>query len=114
MIVVAFATAAFTDHGTVQRMLAMAVAVGVGAALIGGWRYSAGLGLIGYLLYVGFLVNRYGELSWDSGTAVGDAVVFLFAYALGVGQRWVRAESESNVPQVETDAPEAQVTDASR
>jgi hypothetical protein len=111
MIVVAFAAAAFTNHGTVQRLLVMALAVGVGAGLIRDWRYSAGLGLIGYLLYVGFLVNGYGELTWDGQRTARDVVVFSLAYALGLAQRWMRGESK--VRHDDPDASEAELTSSS-
>ena len=50
MVVVAFGAATFTDHASVLRLLVMVLAVGLGAALIPDWRYSAALGVIGYLI----------------------------------------------------------------
>lgn len=90
MIFVVCAVAMFTDHGSVVRLLAVAVAVGFGAALIPDWRYAAALGVIGYLLYLGFLVNQFGELSWSGRNSLADLGVFTFAFLLGLGQRWMR------------------------
>lgn len=90
MIVMVVGAAVFTDQGSVVRLLVMAGAVGVGAALIADWRYSAALGGIGYLLYVGFLVNRYGELSWSGRDTWCELAIFTFAFVLGLGQRWMR------------------------
>jgi hypothetical protein len=112
MIAVAFGAAAFTDHGTVQRLLVMALAVGLGAALISDWRYSAGLGVIGYLLYVGFLANSYGELAWQGDSALWDVGIFALAYFFGAGQRRLRAEVAPEPDQPRGDEPE--ITASSR
>jgi MFS family permease len=112
MIVVAFMAAAFTDPGSVQRLLVMALAMAAGAALIPDWRYSAGLGLIGYLLYVGFLVNEYGELTWDGHGSLWDLGVFTVGFVLGLAQRWWRREAPTL--QDRPHVPEAEITGSSR
>lgn len=120
MVVVAFGAAALTDHGSVQRVLVMALAVGLGAALMSDWRYSAALGVTGYLLFVGFLVNSYGELSWQGSSALWNVGVFSFGYLLGLGQHWLRRETAEEVAagvvaqRFEPAASEAGVTVSSR
>jgi len=42
---------------------------------------------IGYLLYDGFLVNRYGDLTWEGTTSLG---VFALAVGAGAAVRWLR------------------------
>jgi len=116
MVVVAFGAAAFTDHGSVQRLLVMVLAVGLGAALISDWRHSAALGVIGYLMFVGFLVNSYGELSWHGSSALWDVGLFSFGYLLGLGQRRLRREAAEEVAaqRAEPAASELEVTASSR
>lgn len=91
MVAVIFGAAIFTDHGSLARLLVVALAISFGAALIRDRRYSAALGVIGYLLYVGFLVNQYAELSWHGRSSVWGLSVCAFGYWIGLGQRWLRA-----------------------
>jgi len=46
---------------------------------------------LGYLLFIGFLVNRYGELTWDGTTSAWYLTVFALAIGLGLSRRWIRA-----------------------
>ncbi|MCW6004426.1 hypothetical protein K1W54_07490 [Micromonospora sp. CPCC 205371] len=57
------------------RFRIAAIVTGVLASLV-----TAGLGC---LLFTGFLVNRYGELTWDGTTSVWRAIVL--AAAVGIG-----------------------------
>lgn len=91
LVVVTFGMAMLTDHGTQSRLLVMEVSVGLMAALVPDWRYASALGLIGYLLYLGFLVNQYGELGWHGMPSLFEAIIVGLAYSLGRGQRWVRS-----------------------
>jgi hypothetical protein len=108
VIVVAFGVAAFTDAGSVQRVLVMALALFTGAALVPDWRYSLALGVIAYLLYDGFLVNRYGELSWRGEQSLWDILIFMVGYALGLGQRRIRTATAPPSP------AEAKITEPSK
>jgi hypothetical protein len=111
MIVAAVVAAAFTDPATVQRLLVMALAVGLGAALIRDWRYSVALAAIGYLLYLGFLVNNYGELTWHGSSSLWDLTIFIMAYLLGLAQRWIRSEVR---PQERDPKHEVKITGSSK
>ncbi|HZM79732.1 MAG TPA: hypothetical protein VFC19_28715 [Candidatus Limnocylindrales bacterium] len=112
VVAVAFGAAAFTDHGSVERLLVMALAAGIGAALIPDWRYGATLGVITYLLYLGFLVNSYGELSWNYDRSLWDLIIFTMGFLLGLAQRWMRAERK--VARGEHPVSEVEITTSSK
>src|SRR5262245_50953674 len=58
----------------------MVIALAVGAAVIPDWRYSLGLGVITYFLFVGFVAGDMGVLSWSGHTALWQFVAFGLAY----------------------------------
>jgi hypothetical protein len=45
---------------------------------------------VGYLPFDGFLVNGYGDLTWDGTTSAWHLTVFVLAVGLGLGQRSIR------------------------
>src|ERR1700754_1519597 len=67
----------------------MVIAVIAGAVLIPDWRYSLGLGVITYFLFVGFIAGDMGVLSWSSHTALWQSVAFGLAYIAGLVMRWL-------------------------
>src|SRR5262245_33216568 len=81
-----------------QMVLLMAFAVAVGAALISDLRFATAFAVMGYLLFVGFLVNQYGELRWDGRASLGPLAVFGFAFWLGLGRRWMRRGGGASSP----------------
>lgn len=74
----------------VGRLLLVTAAAGVFAAKVADTRASLLTALIGFLLFDGFLVNRYGELTWDGTATAWNLMVFAVAVGLGLGQRWIR------------------------
>ncbi|MDQ7904382.1 hypothetical protein RB614_43675 [Phytohabitans sp. ZYX-F-186] len=80
----------FPRGDTSGRLLVVAVAAGVYAALAAGTRAALATAGLGYLLFNGFLVHRFGDLSWDGPECGWHLAVIAFATALGLGQRWLR------------------------
>jgi hypothetical protein len=66
------------------------LAVGGFAALADDVRAGLAAGGLGYLLFDGFLVNRYGELTWTGRTSVWHLAAFALALTLGLGWRRLR------------------------
>ena len=86
----AFAGAALfpvADPGA--RLLVMALAAGVVAAIVRDWRASLGVTVFAALVYVGFLDGRDGELTVH-GSAWAYTLLIFLAALLGRGQRWMR------------------------
>jgi hypothetical protein len=80
----------FAPADVAYRALAMAVTVGVLAALLADWRACAATTIIASLILVGFMAPRFGES--DGGQAVWSYMVLIgFAALIGRGQRWMRA-----------------------
>lgn len=73
------------------RLAVVALAVGGFAALVDDARAGLAVGGLGYLLFDGFLVNQYGELTWTGTTTVWHVAAFALALMLGLGLRRVRA-----------------------
>ena len=75
-------------HQTV-RLAVMAAAVAVFCALAADWRTGLATAVVGYLLLNGFLLNRYGELSWGQASGPHASVAIAGAAAAGllVGRR---------------------------
>ncbi|MGN9907667.1 hypothetical protein ACTMTJ_08955 [Phytohabitans sp. LJ34] len=71
MVVAAMAAATlFPDSDATGRLLAIVLAVGGYAALVADtWAALVTAGL-GCLLFDGFLVNRFGDLTWDGTTSM--------------------------------------------
>jgi hypothetical protein len=72
------------------RLLLVVLAVGGFAALADDARAGLAAGGLGYLLFDGFLVNRYGELTWTGRTSVWHLAAFALALTLGLGWRRLR------------------------
>jgi hypothetical protein len=81
------AAAVFGPAQWSARVLLMAVAAGLVAAVVKDWRASAGVALIAALLFVGFLTHRAGRLTGDP-APWPDTLVIGLAALLG---RAVRA-----------------------
>lgn len=67
----------------------LVVATFVGAVVIPDWRYSLGLAVVTYFLFVGFIAGDMGVLSWRGHDAVWQLVAFGLAYVAGVTLRWI-------------------------
>jgi len=97
MGVVALGTAALVAPGDLAgRAAAMAMAVGVLAAVLVDWRASTGVTVVAALIFVGFLAHRDGDLTgsasaWPYTTAIG------FALVLGRGARWIRSTAVERI-----------------
>ena len=61
----------------------------IGAVLIPDWRYSLGLAVITYFLFVGFIAGDMGMLSWRGHDAFWQLAAFGLAYIAGLTLRWV-------------------------
>ncbi|HEX2357858.1 MAG TPA: hypothetical protein VHI50_15555 [Micromonosporaceae bacterium] len=72
------------------RLLVVVLAVAGFAALADDARAGLAAGGLGYLLFDGFLVNSYGELTWTGTTSVWHLVAFAVALTLGLGWRRLR------------------------
>lgn len=92
MVGATFAAAALFPSGQVPaRLIVVAVAVGACATVLADKRVTLAVTGLGYLLFTGFLVNSYGELTWDGANTVWHLLVLATAATIGLGQRWIRA-----------------------
>lgn len=87
----AAAAALFPVADLSARLVVVAAAVAAYAALVGDTRASLAVAGLGYLLFTGFLANRYGELTWHGTTSLGHLGVFALAAGLGLGHGWIRS-----------------------
>lgn len=76
---------------TFGRLAVVALAAGVFAAVVPSAAASLATGALGFLLFIGFLVNDYGELTWDGERTQAYLLFMTLAVALGLGQRWMRS-----------------------
>ncbi|WP_405090236.1 hypothetical protein OG767_21555 [Micromonospora sp. NBC_01392] len=83
------AAAVFPPSEAPGRMLVMAVAAGVFASAVADLRAVAAVTVLGMATFVGFLANRFGDLT-ATADAWSYAVVIGFAGALGSGYRFMR------------------------
>jgi hypothetical protein len=72
------------------RLAVVALALGGYVALVDDVRAGLATAGLGYLLFDGFLVNRYGELTWDGTTTIWCLVAFVMIVGGGLGIRWIR------------------------
>src|SRR5262245_17062154 len=100
MIVVALIdSAAFSPHHTGDRLAAMAVAIVI-FSIVGRWQSALPVAAVGYLLYDGFLANRYGELTWDHQTGARAIGVIALAVALGLTIGRLRSSLDRAAPTI--------------
>jgi hypothetical protein len=59
-------------------------------AVVADTRVSLVTAGLGYLLFDGFLVNRFGDLTWDGTTIMRYLTVFALAMGCGFLLRWIR------------------------
>ncbi len=72
------------------RLAVMALAVAGYSAVVADTRASLAVAALAYLLFNGFLANRYGELAWDGATSVWHLAIFVLAVGSSLVWRWVR------------------------
>ncbi len=92
-------SAAFPPHDTGDRLTVMAAVVAV-FCVVGGWRSGLPVAVVGYLLFDGFLANRYGELTWDHQTGPHAIGVIAVAAALGLVVGWLRSSPYRPAPTI--------------
>jgi hypothetical protein len=91
MIVVALIdSATFAPDQRADRLALMAAAVAVFCA-VAGWPSGLPVAAVGYLLFDGFLANRYGELTWDHQAGPRAIGVIALAAAFGLAVGWLRS-----------------------
>jgi hypothetical protein len=91
VVAAALAAAAVTPaHATGARLLVVAIAVCGYSSAVRDAQASFAVAGLAYLLFTGFLLNRYGDLTWDGTTSVWHLVAFSGAMGLGLGLRWIR------------------------
>jgi hypothetical protein len=83
-------SAAFPPHDAGDRLMVMATAIAV-FCVVAGWQSGLPVAAVGYLLFDGFLANRYGELTWDHQTGPRAIGVIALAVALGLTIGWLRS-----------------------
>jgi hypothetical protein len=72
------------------RLVVVAAAIAGHAILVDNAGAAVAAGGLGYLLFNGFLVNRYGELTWDGTTSAWQMGLLALAAGAGLAVRWVR------------------------
>ena len=92
VMVAATATAAalFPPADVSARLVVVAVAVGAHAVIVADPRANLVTAVLGFLLFDGFLANRYGELTWNGTTSGWHVAVFVLAAGAGIGWRRIR------------------------
>jgi len=83
--------AAALTAGVPGRLAVIALVAGAVAAWVDDARAAVATAGVGFLLFDGFLVNRYGDLSWHGRTSLWQVAVL--AVALGVGRGWRRLQT---------------------
>jgi len=73
------------------RLITVVVAAGVCAAVLSRVRTAAVVAGLGYLLFVGFLLDGSGELTGPRLLGQGQFLAFAFAAVVGTGYRRLRA-----------------------
>jgi hypothetical protein len=92
-------SAAFTPDHRGDRLVAMAIAIAL-FSIVGGWQSALPVAAVGYLLFDGFLANRYGELTWDHQTGPRAIGVIALAVALGLIVGWLRSRPYRAAPTI--------------
>jgi len=91
----------------VRRAVVAAVLAGYAAMVVDGWAALATTGL-GALLFDGFLVNQFGELTWDGTTSMWYLIVFAAALMLGRTVRWFWTGQAATVATLDVEMKEIQ------
>jgi hypothetical protein len=114
MIVVALIdSVAFTPDHTGDRLAVIAAAIAV-FSVVGGWQSALPVAAVGYLLYDGFLANRYGELTWDHRTGPRAVGVIAFAVVLGLSVSWLRSNLHRAAPTIPPSIDKSKGTSGAR
>jgi hypothetical protein len=92
-------SAAFAPDDRGDRLAVMAAAVAVFCA-VAGWRSGLPVAAVGYLLFDGFLANRYGELTWAHQAGPHAIGVIASAAALGLVVGWLRSSPYRAAPTI--------------
>jgi len=92
-------SAAFPPHDAGDRLTVMAAAIAV-FCVVAGWQSGLPVAAVGYLLFDGFLANRYGELTWDHQTGPRAIGVIALAAAFGLAIGWLRSRSQRAAPTI--------------
>jgi len=92
-------SAAFPPHDAGDRLTVMAAAIAV-FCVVAGWQSGLPVAAVGYLLFDGFLANRYGELTWDHQTGPRAIGVIALAVALGLTVGWLRSSPYRAAPSI--------------
>ncbi|HEV8529276.1 MAG TPA: hypothetical protein VGS60_17300 [Actinomycetes bacterium] len=92
-------SAAFPPHDAGDRLMVMATAIAV-FCVVAGWQSGLPVAAVGYLLFDGFLANRYGELTWDHQTGPRAIGVIALAAAFGLAIGWLRSRSQRAAPTI--------------
>lgn len=90
-------SAAFSPDHTGDRLALMAAAVAVFCA-VAGWRSGLPVAAVGYLIFDGFLANRYGNLTWDHQAGPRALGVLALAATVGVVVGRLRSSPSRAVP----------------
>lgn len=77
------AAALFPASVPTARFLVVTVVVGGFAAVVPDLRASLAVGLLGWLCFSGFLLDRYGELHWHGARSTGYLLVLAAVTLLG-------------------------------
>src|SRR5262245_15708404 len=92
-------SAAFPPDHPGDRLAALAAGIAV-LSVVGRWRSALAVAAVGYLLYDGFLANRYGQLTWDRQTGPRAIGVIAIAVALGLIVGWLRSSPYRAAPTI--------------
>jgi hypothetical protein len=92
-------SAAFPPRDAGDRLTVMAAAIAV-FCVVAGWQSGLPVAAVGYLLFDGFLANRYGELTWDHQTGPRAIGVIALAVALGLTVGWLRSSPYRAAPSI--------------
>ncbi|MFI6761502.1 hypothetical protein ACIBF5_20430 [Micromonospora sp. NPDC050417] len=84
------AAALFPASAPLARLLVVMVAVAGFALVVPGLRASLVVGLLGFLCFSGFLLDRYGELHWHGVRSAGYLLLLVVAVLLGAAAGRVR------------------------
>jgi hypothetical protein len=94
VIVACFAATIFPPSAGTERLLMLAVVIAGFSAIVRDTTAAVVTAGLALLFYLGFLVDRYGELRWHGGVDVERAAVLLAAALIGisVGRALVRGD----------------------